>query len=54
MVAFAMMNKYEYKTMINNMAVYPYFLYKKMAEKGTSIRFTTPSVSNIKKIVRTF
>ena len=25
MVVFAMMNKYEYKTMINNMAVYLYF-----------------------------
>ena len=28
MVVFAMMNKHEYKTMINNMAVYLYF-YKK-------------------------
>ena len=33
----------EYKTMINNMAVYLYFFIKMADKKGTSFRFTTSS-----------
>ena len=33
MVVCAMINKYEYKTMINNMAVYLYFYKKKWPRK---------------------
>ena len=42
-----MMNKYEYKTMINNMAVYLNFFIKMTDKKGTSFRFTASSGSNI-------